>query len=346
MICIYCRKELSEDNFSKEHIFPESIGGNLIIKNVCSVCNSYLGRNIDKHLVDNFIIKMIRAGLEIKNKSNNLTTPLNGGYIVSNPKALITQYYDKKSNSLKFKAAQTVVEEKSEDGLKTLFISGDISDDLNKKINEIVRKKGLLEPFDEKITTYKKPKIRKEEEINRLLIIPPLLKIAYSLGNYWLGEKYLNDRTGLLLSKKLLNPIDLSNHNNARESLMGIGITFSFFTEVNFNNWRQHSCCHIALLKKVGKDIVCYLRIFNIIEAQITISIDSKTYLDFQDQFLLIDPTNNVKIEKLLTEELKNPLKKDSASVFGLNWEQVKESTWLLSIKKNDTEVFNVTAEF
>lgn len=42
--CILC---LKSSDLSKEHIIPEAIGGRLTIKFLCTVCNSFLGRNVE-----------------------------------------------------------------------------------------------------------------------------------------------------------------------------------------------------------------------------------------------------------------------------------------------------------
>jgi len=49
--CIFCFRSDLEVEFSKEHIFPQSIGGTLFINEVCKICNSALGRYIDKEVL-------------------------------------------------------------------------------------------------------------------------------------------------------------------------------------------------------------------------------------------------------------------------------------------------------
>jgi HNH endonuclease len=42
--CIWCKKNETEVTFLRAaHIFPKSLGGERICKNVCDVCNSYFG---------------------------------------------------------------------------------------------------------------------------------------------------------------------------------------------------------------------------------------------------------------------------------------------------------------
>jgi len=58
MNCIFCN---SSDKFSEEHIIPESIGGTVIINNVCIDCNSKFGAEVDikltksKHIYDSYV---------------------------------------------------------------------------------------------------------------------------------------------------------------------------------------------------------------------------------------------------------------------------------------------------
>lgn len=50
MNCIFCNSSIK---FSEEHIIPESIGGNVIINNVCIDCNSKFGSQVDIKLTKN-----------------------------------------------------------------------------------------------------------------------------------------------------------------------------------------------------------------------------------------------------------------------------------------------------
>ena len=50
--CIICKKIKNSNDFNKEHIIPESIGGSLTIDNVCKDCNSKLGKEIDSKITN------------------------------------------------------------------------------------------------------------------------------------------------------------------------------------------------------------------------------------------------------------------------------------------------------
>ncbi len=49
--CIFCSRTDLETNFSDEHIIPESIGGRLVLDQVCAECNSGLGHDVDPEIL-------------------------------------------------------------------------------------------------------------------------------------------------------------------------------------------------------------------------------------------------------------------------------------------------------
>ncbi len=87
--CIFCFKKNSEISFSREHIIPQNVGGNLFVDEVCVNCNSNLGRLIDTQILkypeileafENLKIPCDKAGIlknyfELTAKSENLEIP-------------------------------------------------------------------------------------------------------------------------------------------------------------------------------------------------------------------------------------------------------------------------------
>ena len=52
--CIFCFKTYPEVTFSKEHLIPDSLGGQLILNDwVCSRCNSKFGAEFDHEILKN-----------------------------------------------------------------------------------------------------------------------------------------------------------------------------------------------------------------------------------------------------------------------------------------------------
>ncbi|AMM82950.1 MULTISPECIES: HNH endonuclease [Pasteurella] len=80
-ICIICRKEFTTTRpATKEHIIPESIGGNYIIETVCKDCNSKMGTKIDAPFVKNLISRLHIEENQIKGKKGIVDFPLKGNY--------------------------------------------------------------------------------------------------------------------------------------------------------------------------------------------------------------------------------------------------------------------------
>ncbi len=57
MNCIYCKKDIKEDNKSTEHIFPKSFGcpDTWTIDCVCMDCNNEFGKTIERYLAGDSI---------------------------------------------------------------------------------------------------------------------------------------------------------------------------------------------------------------------------------------------------------------------------------------------------
>ena len=71
-ICLYCKKEKSDEEFSQEHILPRGVGGNLntynpfSINDVCQKCNNLSGLFIDGPFIKSWFINNYRADIAKK----------------------------------------------------------------------------------------------------------------------------------------------------------------------------------------------------------------------------------------------------------------------------------------
>ena len=68
MKCIICKTPKDEKDFNEEHVFPDSIGGEYKIHNVCKDCNSHLGKTIDSKFIKSGVIRATNHDLNIENK--------------------------------------------------------------------------------------------------------------------------------------------------------------------------------------------------------------------------------------------------------------------------------------
>lgn len=75
--CIICResKEDNKENFNKEHVFPEAIGGGHSIMLVCCVCNTDMGKYIDSPFLSHVKIKSLRKKYKLKSYGRNIGNP-------------------------------------------------------------------------------------------------------------------------------------------------------------------------------------------------------------------------------------------------------------------------------
>lgn len=82
MVCIFCINlhPISDVNpYTHEHVFPEAIGGSLILKKmVCSKCNSSVISKIDNQLTDHPLVLIERNRLQLKSKGRDIPLPIKG----------------------------------------------------------------------------------------------------------------------------------------------------------------------------------------------------------------------------------------------------------------------------
>ena len=73
--CIFC---LEKAEASEEHVIPDSIGGRLVIKEVCKTCNSKLGKSVDGPFSSIWFVRLARFAARIGGKRNEIPFPFDG----------------------------------------------------------------------------------------------------------------------------------------------------------------------------------------------------------------------------------------------------------------------------
>ena len=66
--CILCLADFPSEQLTKEHVFPEAIGGRFCIRRLCKACNSHLGQKVDSSLTEHFLIVLERFILRLQGK--------------------------------------------------------------------------------------------------------------------------------------------------------------------------------------------------------------------------------------------------------------------------------------
>jgi len=72
--CIFCHRPFVPGEIG-EHIIPESIGGSLTIREVCTCCNSKLNRKFEQNFKNEFTVRMKRYEHNIRGKRKNDVPP-------------------------------------------------------------------------------------------------------------------------------------------------------------------------------------------------------------------------------------------------------------------------------
>lgn len=312
MECIICKKE--KNNLSQEHIFPESIGGSLTINSVCKSCNDKLGRNVDSHLVNHKFIEFVRSDLEIAGKKGEIPNPLKKGILSDEPNQKV--YIDlTDSNTSELYCVPNINKNKREDGSKEVNIIVDKTDknEIPNIVNKILKRNKMPEKSKKEIEktlreeTIKNPKIKSTFKIDTVKYKRAIVKIAYELGYYFLGEDYLKDETGEMLRNFFLDnnlEVDFSEKHPIRGK-----INFISGNSTIIPIRKEYKNYHIASLLKIDNSIGCYIKVFNTFEGMVVISNKSSVYSDFGSKFIAINPQNGEIIKSTIIEEILNSCK-------------------------------------
>lgn len=297
MKCIICKQQ--KENLTKEHIFPDAIGGTLITTNVCKSCNDRLGHSIDHHLVNHWLIQSERMLLKIGGKSGIIPNPLEKGVLANDPNQRIDYRFSKDGEPKEVYILPKVEKIINEDGTGTLNILIDKKDKdkLPIMINKVLKRNGkpamTQDEINEQIleVTDSYPKILMEASFDLIQYKRALLKIAYELAFYWLGDNYFEDSTGEMIRNCVLDD-NLSEDFSSTYPIKGtIGLIDK---KAMFNFQDEDAKNHLAFMNADGDKICCYLKIFNIFEAIVEISNDAKKYPNFKGNFISINPLSGV----------------------------------------------------
>ena len=197
MTCIFCKKEYQD--LSVEHIIPDSIGGKLTYKCVCSSCNSKLGSEIDSLLCKEDIVLLLRKRFDIKSKAGesvDLTKEF--PFFDKDNQRIIVGRGDGKTMPYRYNKSQKPEVVMNEKGIVS-FKGGDPKA-IQTAIIRQARKAGHRLDPNKVLNLVGSAKVEFIPEMARAEIrvdihnfIPCILKIAYEYAYIQLGERYLDD---------------------------------------------------------------------------------------------------------------------------------------------------------
>ncbi|BDH80254.1 hypothetical protein MTTB_p340 (plasmid) [Methanothermobacter tenebrarum] len=264
MICIICKKNLPKNEFSDEHVFPESIGGSFVLKEaVCKKCNHLLGTKIDAPLAKNFFIELKRYQHKISGKKGSVPNPFGEGTIAGTNRKVIWKPGDipvslpsiqikrRKNGSIELNVS--VDARKGEEGVSKIAI---------KKLERMSVENPEEELKSSSTIEYKEelqPTVHYNYKINLLEPVLAFVKIAYEMAYYWLGKRYLEDETGEKLRRFLLDMI------HGKLSIQGLSkhdIEMSTLFQWPYSNIRGWENSHCVRIFKNGNTIACDIKIY------------------------------------------------------------------------------------
>lgn len=296
MKCIICKEERDP---SEEHIIPKGIGGSLVTYRVCEECNGKLDHNADSELVNDWFMELKKFKHEIKGRRKRVKDPFGVGTLTTDPNRNIIFGRDKNGKpSIKIAPKIEIKNDKIVVNVDPKEKFNDIKNIVNKKLKRLGRS-----PLTEDQTRNLKLTLDGTSSTNgsltiniqkKILEYPPykgFVKIAYELGFYFLGEKYLNDATGQTLLDFILDtdPIkeSLSNHKIEGEVRL---IDHESEIEKRFKKINTNDNIHILAIFKTNHIIAVYIRLFSTYEGIIFISRTPHQYDDFKmDKLIMMD---------------------------------------------------------
>lgn len=298
--CLLCREDLLEP--TEEHIFPESVGGTLVTREVCKPCNDYLGSDVDAPMVNTFLVQAIRLcfGLEGKGAVPN---PFKKGKLQADSQQHVHVRLDESGNLMPILVPRV---ERSGDKVRITVDASD-KDDLLEIVNK-VRRRASLEP----LTQAQVDAGSQVQNLGQVPIEVPftqdtaahyrgLIKIAYELGARWLGPTFLDDSCASILRDCLMDR-DYTGPDSTKHPIRGRICLANEMPEVDF--WAAtEPRSNFAFTQEANGRISCIVQLLGAFRACIVLSEDAGRYPAYEHMFYAEDPVSKSKRESTFIEE-------------------------------------------
>jgi HNH endonuclease len=316
MKCIFCLKERAP---SDEHVFPEAIGGTLVIHRVCKPCNDILGSQADAKLVDHMLIILGRAECRIKRKGGTVPDALEAlgaGRLVSDPEQRIAVSTPSEGGKPILKLVTRKVTG-VENGQKFVRLKVDRQNLPHLgPMTQKVRVRAGMPPLSEselagELTraiesshTIVEPQIIHHPQIDLIYFQRGIFKIVYELAWYWLGDDFLEDAEAAKLREVVLNPASIEHPEST-----GIIGTIKFGDDAGqLLLWKLRPYAHLGMAIRSGSNMMLTIRIFNTMSAIVCVSKNGDRYPNFaaspDGQFIEIDPRQKTERQSTILAEV------------------------------------------
>lgn len=293
-MCIFCGNKNETTEYADEHVFPDAIGGLLVLKGkVCKPCNDRLGHSVDNHLVNHGLVSFQRLLYGLKGKSGKVPNPFEKGMLSNDPTQKIRYEF---TDDGKPKRTYLVPQFNATKQENALEVSLNIDESDRKKIPSILRKLAKRnnlsisnEQIDEALRIPSEefqPTIRNSMMVDLDKYRKAILKIGYELGCYWLGDEYYDDPVASCLREAILGEAPF---NELAKRLNLTGHVSFIAGEPDFAFLNDNKACHIAFSMAQSDFISCYVRVFMLFEGHILLTRNPERYPDFEGKFLEIN---------------------------------------------------------
>lgn len=233
MKCIICLKEKPARNDRGEHVIPKALGGSFRIDRVCKDCDNGFGGDADAGLVNHFKIEHRRQELNLRGHRGSVPDPL--ARILKTPFMKIDDPNHRLmmvANSVSGQYSPRTIPKVEFDvevhpgnmyriELKHFYVDHGDSDKTEVYVRSALRKKGVNdEVVLQRAWDRLAPTLESKEE--QVLFQAPfaikigghqfgLLKIAYEMAWYWLGDAWIDDPIAGAMRDLLTGIISASN---------------------------------------------------------------------------------------------------------------------------------------
>lgn len=301
-LCIICRKEKEE--FSDEHVIPDSIKGYYHIYTVCKTCNSDLGTKVDSKLVNHKFIEFQRHLLGIKGKSGSIPNPFSGTQTIKDdPKQKVIVTFDEKGQLIP-KLLPKIPNIKNPDDLENYSFTIDASDlHLKDKIIEKILKRNGIDKsrvnFQEQRERSERPWIQSQMAIDIKDFRIGLLKIAYEFAVDTI-EDYFNDPFALIISE-ILFKADLKRMEK-EITFFGSGLDKEVLKPLSHLIEFENNNHYLVLMQVDSIGLICQVNLFNCFSIAVKLS-NSSEYLN-EGIMIGVNDISKATFEKLTIDDL------------------------------------------
>lgn len=317
VLCIFCLKEAPP---SEEHVFPDAIGGALTIDRVCKTCNELLNERADRGVIQHPLVRMVRAQLKIPDRRGNTLDPFadifgKGTIVGDEPGQEVIARRDPLTNTVTLKLIRHRTEKRRPDGTKDVEIKIDSrdADQIPLIIQRERKRAGLTELSGSALdlavsrilarglTEVRHPVVCHQPSFRFTDPNRGMLKIAYELAWYWLGDDYLDDESAQQLRQVILSDGPLDDPKLPKiPGSVSVGEVLPALVL-----WNHIPNVHFAMMNCLQKHVGVAVRVFHVLSAVVGVSEEPARYRHliergYMGSFVKLEPVSRTVSESTL----------------------------------------------